>query len=102
LVKKTERALGNKKGNSVKEYEFEVAIVAVVRVQATDEEAARKVVPTVLGAAGSVEIRQANEKSSSRGVEATVTDVRFSAEAAVIRAADDKIPQPKRVMTKRK
>ena len=86
----------------MKEYEFEVAFVAVVRVQATDEEAARKVVPTLLGAAGSVEIRQANEKSSSRGVEATVTDVRFSAEAAVIRAADDKLPQPKRVMTKRK
>ena len=69
---------GKKDGLQMKEYEFEVDVVAVVRVKAPDEEAARKVVPTVLGAPSSVEIRQANEKHASLGVKATVTEVEFT------------------------
>ena len=38
------------------EYVYEVTLRAVVRVRAADEEIARKVVPTVLGAPGTIEI----------------------------------------------
>ena len=47
------------------EYAFEVTLRAVVRVRATDEAAACKVVPSVLGAPGSVEIRLANENNNA-------------------------------------
>jgi hypothetical protein len=44
---------------------------------AADENAAREVVPTVLGAPGTVEIRIANEAQAAVGRDATVTDVDF-------------------------
>jgi hypothetical protein len=47
-------------------YVFEVKLRAVVRVRATDEEVARKVVPTVLGAPGTLEIGLANENNHRR------------------------------------
>ena len=50
-------------------------LVAVVRVRADDESVARKIVPTVLGALGTVEIRLANENNAAGGHHATVTDV---------------------------
>ena len=53
-------------------------LVAVVRVRADDESVARKIVPTVLGALGTVEIRLANENNAAGGHHATVTDVDFS------------------------
>jgi hypothetical protein len=58
-------------------YVFEVKLRAVVRVRATDEEVARKVVPTVLGAPGTLEIGLANENNQAVGRAATVTDVDF-------------------------
>ena len=49
-----------------------------VRVRADDESVARKIVPTVLGAPGTVEIRLANENNAAVGNHASVTDVDFS------------------------
>ena len=62
----------------MEDFTFKVNLVAVVRVRAGDESAARKIVPTVLGAPGIAEIRQANENNVARGRHATVTDVDFS------------------------
>ena len=50
------------------EFTFKVNLVAVVRVRADDESVARKVVPMVLGAPGSVEIRLANENNAAVGI----------------------------------
>ncbi len=60
------------------DFTFKVNLVAVVRVRADDESVARKIVPTVLGALGTVEIRLANENNAAGGHHATVTDVDFS------------------------
>ena len=57
---------------------FKVNLVAMVRVRAPDEGAAREVVSTVLGAPGTVEIGLANENNAATGRRATVTDVDFS------------------------
>jgi len=59
------------------EYAFEVKLRAVVRVHASDEGVAREVVPSVLGAPGSVEINLANENNPWLGRPATVTEVDF-------------------------
>ena len=59
------------------EYSFEVGVRAVVRVQASDPDAARKVVETVLGAPGSQEIELANQNNRGIGRDATVTAVDF-------------------------
>jgi hypothetical protein len=59
------------------EYVFEVMLRAVVRVRASDEGVAREVVPSVLGAPGSVEINLANENNAALGLRATVTKVDF-------------------------
>jgi hypothetical protein len=58
-------------------FAFKVNFVAVVRVLADDQSAARKVVPTVIGAPSTVEIRMANENNAAKGHDATVTDVDF-------------------------
>jgi hypothetical protein len=62
------------------QYVFEVKLRAVVRVRADNEEVARKVVPTVLGSPGNVEIVLANENNAALGRAATVTDVDFDQE----------------------
>ena len=62
----------------MEDFAFEVYLVAVVRVRADDKSVARKVVPTVLGPPGPVEIGLANENNAARGSHATVTDVDFS------------------------
>jgi hypothetical protein len=62
----------------MKDFTFKVDLVAVVRVRADDESIARKVVPTVLGAPGTADIRLANENYAATGRHATVTDVDFS------------------------
>ena len=61
----------------MKEYLFEVGVRAVVRVQASDPDAARKVVESVLGAPSSQEIELANQNNQGAGREATVTAVDF-------------------------
>jgi hypothetical protein len=58
-------------------FTFKVKLVAVVRVSAGDERVARMIVPTVLGAPGTAEIRLANENYAATGRHATVTDVDF-------------------------
>ena len=65
-------------GPAVKDFIFKVNLVAVVRVRAADENTARQVVPTVLGAPGNAEIGLANENNAATGRDATITDVDFS------------------------
>ena len=61
----------------MREFSFRMNIVAVVRVRAADQNVARKVVPEVLRAAGTVEIELANQNHAALGRDATVTDVDF-------------------------
>ena len=63
---------------AMKDFAFKVNLVAVVRVRADDESIARKIVPTVLGAPGTAEIRLANENNAAKGHHATVIDVVFA------------------------
>ena len=56
------------------EYLFEVGVRAVVRVQASSPDVARKVVETVLRAPGSQEIELANRNNQRVGRDATVTE----------------------------
>ena len=65
----------------MRDFAFKVNLVAVVRVRADDESIARKVVPTVLGAPGTADIRLANENNAATAHHATVTDVDFSIES---------------------
>jgi len=61
-----------------KTFAFETAIHAVVRVQAADEDSARKAVPSVLGAPGTTDIRIANEHAiAGLGINAVIEDVEF-------------------------
>ena len=60
----------------MRDFTFKVNLVAVVRVRAGDE--GRKVVPTILGPPGTVEIRLANENNAAAGRDATIIDVDFS------------------------
>ena len=62
----------------MKDFAFKVNLVAVVRVRAADESVARDVVPTVLGAPGTAEVRLANENNLEMGRDAAVTGVDFS------------------------
>jgi hypothetical protein len=63
---------------AVKDFIFQVNLVAVVRVRAADENIARQVVPTVLGAPGNAEIGMANQNNAATGYDARVTGVDFS------------------------
>jgi hypothetical protein len=49
------------------EYVFEVRLRAVVRVRAPDEEVARKLVSSVLGSPGSIQIGLANRHRAEGG-----------------------------------
>jgi len=77
---------------TVQEYAFQVKLVAVVRVRATDEVLARKIIPSVLGSPGTAEIRLVNESNNSLGLNATVTVVDFFAksESTVLLESNDK------------
>jgi hypothetical protein len=70
------------------EYSFEVGVRAVVRVQASDPDVARKVVETVLGAPGSHEIEMANRNNHGVARDATVTAVDFVQKAPAKLLAD--------------
>ena len=67
------------------DFAFKVNIVAVVRVSAADENVARKVVPTVLRAPGTVEIRLANQNNAPSCNDAIVTNVEFFVEEGSIK-----------------
>jgi hypothetical protein len=61
----------------MRDYEFEITIVAVVRVQAENEDRAREVIASsALGSPGSEEIRRANE--ALEGKAATILAVEIS------------------------
>src|SRR4051812_44523145 len=78
------------------EYVYEVQLRAVVRVRAANEEVARKVVPTVLGAPGTLEIGLANQNNEAVGRAATVTDVDFvQGDNARLLKSDATLPQPR-------
>ena len=63
----------------MKDFEFKVNLVAVVRVRAAAETVARQVVPRVLGAPSPAEIGLANQNNVGvTGHDATVTSVDFS------------------------
>jgi hypothetical protein len=64
----------------MEDYAFKVNIAAMVRVRADDENVARKVVPTVLGAPSTLDIRLANEGNAAMAHHATITSVQFSGE----------------------
>ena len=74
----------------MKEYLFEVGVRAVVRVQASDPDAARKVVESVLGAPSSQEIELANQNNRGIGGDAAVTAVDFVQETPAKLVADKK------------
>ena len=77
------------------DFAFKVNIVAVVRVRAADENAALKVVPTVLGAPGAAEIRLANENNALSCNDAIVTNVDFLVEEGSIKLVEtDEAPAP--------
>ena len=77
---------------TVQEYAFQVKLVAVVRVRATDEVLARKVIPSVLASPGTAEIRLVNESNNSLGLEVTVIVVDFftKGDSAVLLESNDK------------
>lgn len=65
---------------AMKTFVFETTIDALVRVRAADEDSARKVIPTVLGAPGTADIRIANESIGvGLGIQAVIDDVKFNA-----------------------
>ena len=72
------------------EYLFEVGVRAVVRVQASDPDAARKVVESVLGAPSSQEIELANQNNQGLARDATVTAVDFVQKTPAKLVADKK------------
>ena len=61
----------------MKEFAFEVKLLAEVRVSALDESSARRVVPSILGAPGLTEITLANQSNAVLW-DAVVTAVDFS------------------------
>ena len=61
-------------------FTFKTTIEAVVHVLAADEDSARKLVPTVLGAPGTADIRIANENVGiGLGIRAVIDEVKFNA-----------------------
>jgi hypothetical protein len=83
-----------KKTVPMKTFVFETTVDAVVRVLAADEDSARKVVPTVLGAPGTIEIALANEANTATGQHARVTDVSFSIASLALGEADSSRKDP--------
>ena len=64
---------------------IKTTIDAVVRVQAADEDSARKAVPTVLAAPGIADIRIANENViAGLGIDAVIDDVNFNSASDLV------------------
>ena len=70
------------------DFAFKVNLVAVVRVRAADENAARRVVPTVLGAPGAAEIGLANQNNAAVGLDAVILEVDFSGEGGRVKLVE--------------
>ena len=69
----------------MKTFAFETTIDAVVRVQAADEDSARKAVPTVLAAPGIADIRIANENViAGFGIDAVIDDANFNSASDLV------------------
>jgi hypothetical protein len=82
----------------MKTFVFETTIDAVVRVLAADEDSARKVVPTALGAPGTTEIRIANEIATvGLGIDSVIDGVEFTATPGVtlLEAASERVKRPR-------
>ena len=62
----------------MRDFAFKIDLVAMVRVRASVEKAVRNIVPTVLKAPDTTELRLANENNAGQGQIATVTGVDFS------------------------
>jgi hypothetical protein len=69
--------IGAAGARGVRQFVFKASIVAVVRVRAADENAARTIVADVLGAPGAADIGLTNQNHAALGRDATVTDVDF-------------------------
>jgi hypothetical protein len=80
------------------EYLFEVKLVAVVRVRASEESLARRVLPSVLGSPSTAEISVANDNNAAFGWNATVANVSFCVEGRPMLVAIDQ----KRVKRRRR
>ena len=65
-------------------FAFETTIDAVVRVQAADEDSARKAVPTVLAAPDIADLRIANENATGLGIDAVIDDVNFNSASDLV------------------
>ena len=66
-------------------FAFETTIDAVVRVQAADEDSARKAVPTVLAAPGIADIRIVNENViAGLGIDAVIDDVNLNSASDLV------------------
>ena len=70
---------------AMRTFAFETTIDAVVRVQAADEDSARRAVPTVLAAPGIADIRIANENViAGLGIDAVIDDVNFNSASDLV------------------
>ena len=70
---------------AMRTFAFETTIDAVVRVQAADEDSARKAVPTVLAAPGIADIRIVNENViAGLGIDAVIDDVNFNSASDLV------------------
>ena len=65
-------------------FAFKTTIDALVRVQAADEDSARKAVPTVLAAPDIADIRIANENATGLGIDAVIDDVNFNSASDLV------------------
>jgi hypothetical protein len=74
----------------MREYEFEVTIVAAVRVRAENESQAREAVASssAIASPSAHEIRLANQAAVVTGKEATIVAVDFSVEEDSVRLID--------------
>ena len=79
-------------------YVFRVNVAGTVRVQATDELEARKVVPAVLLLPGPDEVRMANDSNAKIGWEGTITAVNFRVKGGIVlvRTNGEKIERQQR------
>jgi hypothetical protein len=69
----------------MREYVFEVNLVAVVRVRARNESLAREVVASALGSPSTEEVRLANVADFLMGREATIVAVDFSVDEGSVK-----------------
>jgi hypothetical protein len=80
-----QQATGVRETAAMRTFAFGTTIDAVVRVQAADEDSARKAVPTVLAAPGIADIRIVNENViAGLGIDAVIDDVNFDSASDLV------------------